>query len=100
MTAPMDPAFAVEPPLLEVPATFEVIIVRRWRCSTCRKSWASKARCVAHIRDGCWRDLTVRSCATCRHDYRADDETAAHCEVDARPDDEQIVRRCPAWEAR
>ena len=81
-------------------AGVEGFVQRRCRCPTCRKSWSSKTTATRHIEEGCHRDLAVRACSTCRHDFRADGHNDNGCDLDARPEGEHIVRNCDRWEAK
>lgn len=84
----------------------EVFIQRRYRCPHCRKSWASVTRARRHIEEGCWSDVRIRTCKTCKHDVREvigspmfGPGSPGHCLIDAR-DVEEWIRECPMWEGR
>ncbi len=86
-----------------VVAVVERVPVVRFRCSCCRKTWASVTRANAHVAEGCWRLPSTRACQTCEHDYRGEapgwDEpgVAAGCAVGARDEGETCRRDCPQW---
>lgn len=70
--------------------TVEVFTQDRYRCPTCRRSWASKYRCRDHIIAGCWKDPANRGCLTCRHydpgstNHGPEDPgEEPHCKIDA-----------------
>lgn len=44
----------------------ETIVVSRYRCPYCRRSWSGKKAATDHI-SRCWRNPSVRSCKTCVH---------------------------------
>jgi len=42
------------------------VLMTRWRCEHCRKSWANRRTAVDHA-GRCWLDPGNRGCKTCVH---------------------------------
>lgn len=85
----------------------EAIVVTRWRCPHCRRSWASKTRANEHTAT-CWLDPANRACKTCRRHHRDHYYMGDHCGVGVDmvdPDDASdpprtiVQAHCPLWEA-
>jgi hypothetical protein len=85
------------------------IIVTRWRCPHCRRSWAGKAPAAAHIAR-CWLNPDNRSCKTCVNHEPAtassyeepgsDEHCFAGIKLEAHEYREGIIvlpLHCPQW---
>ena len=74
----------------------------RYRCSECRKSWASKQRANAHALN-CAKDPALRGCGSCVHDVRGEpasyDEPGVepHCEIGVREAGDLYLIGCGLW---
>jgi hypothetical protein len=87
--------------MIDVDASIVEYEATRYRCSHCRKSWASKSRCRQHLQRGCHKDPRTATCATCRylitaHNFYDGDGCAMNC---ALFDDHKQDRPkgCPLW---
>ncbi len=82
-------------PLASFDAGLEEFTQARFRCESCRKSWAQRTSARSHRRYGCVSDPATRACKTCRHhgpEYM-------ECAIDMMPHDSGPLRWCPGWEA-
>lgn len=85
------------------------LIVKRYRCAWCPKSWSRRATTVAHMKI-CWSDPAKKSCRTCAHferarpttrfdPYEPPDESVDECALDVELPERAPVVGCPLWEA-
>ena len=44
----------------------EKVVMTRWRCTHCGRSWSSRATARQHA-GRCWSDPANRACRTCNH---------------------------------
>lgn len=83
------------------PATIIEFTTKRYRCSVCGKSYATKSRTRAHINRGCVHDPETRACPTCRYDIRGGyEEGPGGCGMGVRPDGVYCARGCSSWAGR
>lgn len=88
----------------------EAYTTTRFRCPTCRKSWAKRSAAEKHR---CWHDPANRACRTCAHfapatkasswPHHEDSGEPAGCAVDAVALDSQavgFVLDCQMWEGK
>jgi hypothetical protein len=87
-----------------------VLVVRRFKCPHCDRSWSRKSSALGHMKT-CWRNPNNRSCMTCTHRIEPDSElgydTLEDCgagvDLPRNPNSDRgflaiLPLHCPKWE--
>jgi hypothetical protein len=73
----------------------------RFRCPSCRKSWAQRSRVVEHVRNGCVSDPATRACKTCAHWDRGEMGNWRACAIGKLPHGQDWIepwtKNCEWW---